>query len=102
MQHADQKELYGSGRAVMSSAAVWTPASTRTRSSRCSSSSMSATNTQALPTHPSIPDKADFKAVVALKGKPDIDDKINKKIIAPLAVANQELNQADFPDFNTP
>lgn len=38
--------------------------------------------------------------MVALKGKPDIDDKINKKIIAPLAAANQQLNQADFPDFN--
>ena len=38
--------------------------------------------------------------MVALKGNPDIDDKINEKIIAPLAAANQQLNQADFPDFN--
>jgi type I restriction enzyme M protein len=38
--------------------------------------------------------------MVALKGKSDIGDQINKKIIAPLAAANQALNQADFPDFN--
>ncbi len=38
--------------------------------------------------------------MVALKGTPDIGDQINKKIIAPLAAANQQLNQADFPDFN--
>jgi type I restriction enzyme M protein len=47
-----------------------------------------------------IPDGADFKAMVALKGKTDIGDQINKKIIAPLAAANEQLNQADFPDFN--
>ena len=56
-----------SGRAVMSPAAVWTPASTRTRSSRCSSSSMSA-KYAGIPYAPiTIPDKADFKAMVALK-----------------------------------
>ena len=40
--------------------------------------------------------------MVALKGKPDIGDQINKKIIAPLAKSNQQLSQADFPDFNEP
>ena len=34
---------------------------------------------------------------VALKGKSDIGDQINKKIIAPLANANK---LSDFPDFN--
>jgi type I restriction enzyme M protein len=47
-----------------------------------------------------IPEGANFKAMVALKGTPDIGDQINKKIIAPLAAANDQLNQADFPDFN--
>lgn len=50
----------------------------------------------------SIPEGASFANMVALKGKPDIGDQINKKIIAPLAAANQQLNQADFPDFNDP
>ena len=45
---------------------------------------------------------ASFKDMVALKGKPDIGDQINKKIIAPLANANQQLSQSDFPDFNDP
>jgi type I restriction enzyme M protein len=43
---------------------------------------------------------ASFQDMVALKGKPDIGDQINKHIIAPLANANQQLSQADFPDFN--
>ena len=47
-----------------------------------------------------IPDGAGFRDMVALKGKSDIGDQINKKIIAPLAAANQALNQSDFPDFN--
>ena len=47
-----------------------------------------------------IPKGADFAAMVALKGKSDIGDQINKKIIAPLAAANDQLSQADFPDFN--
>src|SRR6185312_13951860 len=47
-----------------------------------------------------IPKGADFQAMAALKGKPDIGDQINKKIIAPVAKANAQLNQADFPDFN--
>ena len=44
-----------------------------------------------------VPQGASFKDMVALKGKPDIGDKINKKIIAPLANANK---LSDFPDFN--
>src|SRR5207253_10280883 len=47
-----------------------------------------------------IPEGAGFKDMIALKGKSDIGDQINKKIIAPLAAANQQLTQADFPDFN--
>jgi type I restriction enzyme M protein len=44
-----------------------------------------------------IPKGASFKDMVALKGKPDIGDQINKKIIAPLKDANK---LSDFPDFN--
>jgi len=44
-----------------------------------------------------IPDGASFMDMVALKGKPDIGDQINKKIIAPLANANK---LSDLPDFN--
>src|SRR6267143_4598301 len=44
-----------------------------------------------------IPRGASFKDMVALKGKSDIGDQINKKIIAPLANANK---LSDFPDFN--
>ena len=44
-----------------------------------------------------IPDGASFKDMVALKGKTDIGDQINKKIIAPLKEAN---NLSDMPDFN--
>ena len=47
-----------------------------------------------------IPKGAGFKDMVALKGKPDIGDQINKRIIGPLTKANQQLSQADFPDFN--
>jgi type I restriction enzyme M protein len=43
-----------------------------------------------------IPPGASFKDMVALKGKADIGDQINKKIIAPLASANK---LSDFPDF---
>jgi type I restriction enzyme M protein len=46
-----------------------------------------------------IPEGASFKDMVALKGKSDIGDQINKKIIAPLANANK---LSDFPDFNDP
>jgi type I restriction enzyme M protein len=44
-----------------------------------------------------IPEGATFKDMVALKGKPDIGDQINKKIIGPLANANK---LSDMPDFN--
>jgi type I restriction enzyme M protein len=44
-----------------------------------------------------IPDGASFKDLIALKGKSDIGDQINKKIIAPLVNANR---LSDFPDFN--
>ncbi len=44
-----------------------------------------------------IPQGSSFKDMGALKGKPDIGDQINKKIIAPLASANK---LSDFPDFN--
>src|SRR5271157_2839360 len=44
-----------------------------------------------------IPPGTSFKDMVALKGKPDIGDQINKKIIAPLGNANK---LSDMPDFN--
>src|SRR3977135_3950357 len=44
-----------------------------------------------------IPPGASFHDMVALKGKPDIGDQINKKVIAPLANANK---LSDMPDFN--
>ncbi len=44
-----------------------------------------------------IPSGASFKDMVALKGKSDIGDQINKKIIAPLVNANR---LSDMPDFN--
>src|SRR6202049_3439396 len=44
-----------------------------------------------------IPKGASFKDMVALKGKSEIGDQINKKIIAPLADANK---LSDMPDFN--
>jgi type I restriction enzyme M protein len=49
-----------------------------------------------------IPKGASFKDMVALKGKPDIGDKINKQIIAPLVDANFRLARCDFPDFDDP
>jgi type I restriction enzyme M protein len=44
-----------------------------------------------------IPPGASFKDMVALKGKTDIGDQINKKIVGPIAEANK---LADMPDFN--
>ncbi len=44
-----------------------------------------------------IPEGASFSDMIALKGKPDIGDQINKKIIGPLANANR---LSDMPDFN--
>ncbi|MDO9597527.1 MAG: hypothetical protein Q7J47_07390 [Azoarcus sp.] len=40
--------------------------------------------------------------MIALKGKPDIGDKINTQIIQPLIDANARLARTDFPDFNDP
>jgi type I restriction enzyme M protein len=50
----------------------------------------------------SIPKGASFQDMVALKGKSDIGDRINKQIIAPLIEANSRLSKSDFPDFNDP
>jgi type I restriction enzyme M protein len=44
-----------------------------------------------------IPSGASFADMTAMKGKSDIGDQINKKILAPLAAANK---LSDFPDFN--
>ena len=44
-----------------------------------------------------IPQGASFKDMVALKGKSDIGDQINKHVLAPLAAANK---LSDMPDFN--
>ena len=46
-----------------------------------------------------IPKGASFSDMVALKGKTDIGDQINKKILGPLAQANK---LSDMPDFNDP
>ncbi len=46
-----------------------------------------------------IPPGASFADMVALKGKPDIGDQINKKIIGPLGLANK---LSDLPDFDDP
>ena len=44
-----------------------------------------------------IPNGASFADMVALKGKSDIGDQINKKVVQPLANANK---LSDMPDFN--
>lgn len=46
-----------------------------------------------------VPKGSSFEDLVKLKGSTDIGDKINKKIIAPLAAANK-LPVSDMPDFN--
>jgi len=46
-----------------------------------------------------VPEGASFRDMAALKGKSDIGDWINKKIIGPLANANK---LSDLPDFNDP
>ncbi len=46
-----------------------------------------------------VPEGSSFQDMMALKGKSDIGDQINKKIIAPLAAANR---LSDMPDFNDP
>lgn len=47
-----------------------------------------------------IPAGSSFADMVALKGKPDIGDRINKEILQPLVEANTRLAKSDFPDFN--
>ncbi len=47
-----------------------------------------------------IPEGAGFADMVKFKGKPDIGDRINKKVIAPLVKENRQLSTSDFPDFN--
>src|ERR1700737_2755286 len=49
-----------------------------------------------------IPKGASFKDMVALKGNPDIGNKINTQVIQPLIDANARLSRSDFPDFNDP
>ncbi|TSA30391.1 MAG: type I restriction-modification system subunit M [Verrucomicrobiaceae bacterium] len=46
-----------------------------------------------------IPEGSGFADMVALKGKTDIGDQINKKILGPLAQGN---HLSDMPDFNDP
>jgi type I restriction enzyme M protein len=46
-----------------------------------------------------VPKGASFSDLVALKGTSDIGDHINKKILGPLALAN---NLSEMPDFNDP
>ncbi|MDR9367322.1 MAG: type I restriction-modification system subunit M [Balneolaceae bacterium] len=47
-----------------------------------------------------IPEGSSFEDMVALKGKADIGDQINKKIIAPIAEANDLKGVIDQTDFN--
>ncbi len=47
-----------------------------------------------------VPKGSSFADMANLKGTRDIGDQINKKIIAPLAAANDQLSPSDFPDFN--
>jgi type I restriction enzyme M protein len=49
-----------------------------------------------------IPKGASFQDMVALKGKPDIGDRINKQVIRQLVESNARLALSDFPDFNDP
>ena len=49
-----------------------------------------------------IPPGAGFKDMVKLKGKSDIGDRINTRIIQPLIDGNSRLARSDFPDFNDP
>jgi type I restriction enzyme M protein len=48
----------------------------------------------------SIPEGASFADMVALKGKTDIGDQINKKILWPLSQANKLSDMPDFADPN--
>ena len=45
-----------------------------------------------------VPEGASFQDMVALKGKSDIGDQINKKIVEPLASTNKLTGMPDFSD----
>ena len=47
-----------------------------------------------------VPERSSFEDMVALKGKPTIDDNINKKIIGKIAEANRITGTIDVADFN--
>ncbi len=49
-----------------------------------------------------VPVGASFADLVALKGNPDIGNKINTRIVQPIVDANDRLARNDFPDFNNP
>jgi type I restriction enzyme M protein len=49
-----------------------------------------------------IPRGASFRDMVALKGKPDIGERINTDVIQPLIDQNEKLSRTDFPNFNDP
>ena len=49
-----------------------------------------------------IPKGASFKDMLRLRGKSDIGDRINTRVIAPLVQENTRLAHSDFPDFNDP
>ncbi|MCK0101966.1 type I restriction-modification system subunit M [Pseudohalocynthiibacter sp. F2068] len=49
-----------------------------------------------------IPAGAGFKDMVALKGNPNIGEKINTQVIQSLIEANSKLARSDFPDFDDP
>ncbi|MDN5869855.1 MAG: N-6 DNA methylase [Nitrococcus sp.] len=49
-----------------------------------------------------IPEGAGFADMVKLKGRSDIGDKINTRVIQPLIDSNTRLARSDFPDFNDP
>ncbi|MCY4228361.1 MAG: class I SAM-dependent DNA methyltransferase [Gammaproteobacteria bacterium] len=49
-----------------------------------------------------IPPGASFADMVELKGKSDIGDRINTRVIQPLIDSNSRLARSDFPDFNDP
>lgn len=49
----------------------------------------------------SVPKGASFKDMVALKGKSDIGDQINKRVLGPISKANQiDFGDLDFNDVN--
>ena len=49
-----------------------------------------------------IPKGASYTDMLELRGKSDIGESINTKVIAPLVESNTRLAHSDFPDFNDP